>query len=99
MKETYHERSSTQIGTGQDNHAQTVRKDQGGNGTDQTGSILLPPRGSVGAESGSTSECEQTSGRDTAEEDLVKAHVALDGTCDGDGLDHLGGCETVHGKA
>lgn len=94
-EKTHHERSRTQIGSSQDDHDEAIRKDKSTNGPDQTRSIGLPPGGRVGAECSRTGKCEQTTRRNTAQEDFVQPHVALVHACRRHHLHHLGGRESV----
>jgi len=74
---TYQERARTQITSGQHNHAQAIRENQGCNRADQARRLGLIPRRGARAEECRTREREQHASHDAGHEDLVEAGVGL----------------------
>lgn len=85
------ERTRAQVGSGQQNHRQTIREDQGAESPHQTSGILLVPRCGVGAQQRATGKGQQTTCKDGAEKHLVQPAVAFDSAGVTDRGDDFGG--------
>lgn len=59
-----HERTGTEIATGQHDHGQAVREDERGNGANETRCVFEEPRRGVGTEERGASKGEEHAGHD-----------------------------------